>query len=167
MLTICKLLNTFAAFVAGLLGGTFIILSFFYIYPNTVSSVYDNHQLLRLGAKIDVISIANTYIVFTTFIFVTFTILMGALGMWFAKWFSVTKEKEIRENMRDFFKAIDSDSVLAEKFVKGLLEREEISDRLQKLVVARVEEEIKARESEGAPIDFKSDTVDGGDNDES
>lgn len=167
MLTICKLLNTFAAFVAGLLGGMFIVLSFIYVIPDTVSVLHDKHQLLRLGAKTDVISIANTYIVFTTFIFVMFTIVMGALGIWFSRWFSMTKEKEIRESMSDFFRAIDSDSVLAGKFVKGLLENDEISDMLRRLVDAKVQEEIKTREPEGGLIDFTRALEENGDNDES
>jgi len=162
MSSIFRVLNILAAFIAGLLGGMLIML-----LGHPITKLFQSsNPLLGANNASEVISVANTYIVFTTFIFVLITILVTGAGIWFSKWFSITKEKEIRENMRDFFEAIDGDSKLSGKFVKELFEHREISDLLHKLVQARVEEEINARKSEDGDIDFTDEIIDSDDNDE-
>jgi len=114
----------------------------------------------------EVIAVANTYIVFTTFIFVIITIILTAIGVGFAKWFGISKEKEIKENMRDLFEHIHSDSEVAKKFVKELFSNREISGHLQSLVEAKVEEEKKSLSvDDDADLDFMSDLVKRGKND--
>lgn len=157
MKSLFSILNIFTAFVSGILGGVFIML----LGHPIVRLFQGDNPLLGADTASEVISVANTYIVFTTFIFVLITILVTGAGIWFSKWFSITKEKEIRENMRDFFDSIDSDSKLCERFVKELFEHREIAGLLHKLVQARVEEEISLRESERAEgVDFTNDILD-------
>nr|VFK49282.1 MAG: hypothetical protein BECKTC1821E_GA0114239_11693 [Candidatus Kentron sp. TC]VFK49568.1 MAG: hypothetical protein BECKTC1821D_GA0114238_10818 [Candidatus Kentron sp. TC]VFK65189.1 MAG: hypothetical protein BECKTC1821F_GA0114240_11703 [Candidatus Kentron sp. TC] len=104
-----------------------------------------NNPLLGAKNAQDIMAIANTYIVFTTFIFVLLTIAITGAGIWFARWFGISKEKEIRENMRDFFEEIDSDSKLSKRFAKELFKHKEISNELHRLVQSRVESELAQR----------------------
>ena len=61
----------------------------------------------------------------------------------------MTKDKEIRENIRDIFSSLDNDSQLAKWFVKELFEHKEIADSLHKLVQAKVDSEIRVIKEEG------------------
>ncbi|MBK5929074.1 hypothetical protein [Halochromatium salexigens] len=141
MKTLFSTINLFGGFLAGLLGGLF----------------QSNNALLNPQNGSDVIAVANTYIVFTTFIFVLMTIIVTGAGIYFSKWFGISKEKEIRENMQDLFESLNRDPVLSDRFVKELFEHKSVSDTLHKLVQARVEDEINLRTSEKEDaIDFSS-----------
>lgn len=137
-------INIFASFLAGLLGGLAIVLL---AHPIAALFQKDN-LLLSASSGSDVIAVANTYIVFTTFIFVLITIIVTGTGIWFSKWFGLSKDHEIRENMRELFECLESDDALAQKFVKNLFENRAISDLLHKLVQVRVEDEIRERNIE-------------------
>jgi len=89
---------------------------------------------------------ANTYIVYTTFIFVVITLLVTAVGLYFAKWFGAVKEREIQDNMHDFFFNLNTDSTLADSFTKKLFKHTATKERLESLVDAKVKDEIKNRE---------------------
>lgn len=144
MKSLFKTINLFCSFLAGLLGGMFIIL----LAHPIVKLFQANNPLLNPESGSDVIAVANTYIVFTTFIFVLITIIVTGGGIWFSKWFGLSKDQEIRENMRELFECIDSDDALAQNFVKRLFEHREIADLLHQLVQARVQDEIKERDIE-------------------
>ena len=76
MKPIFAILNMFAAFVSGILGGMLIML-----LGHPIVKLFQNgNPLLGAGSASDVISVANTYIVFTTFIFVLITILVRQLS---------------------------------------------------------------------------------------
>lgn len=151
-------INIFASFLAGLLGGLAIVL-----LAHPIAALFQRDNLI-LGASSgsDVIAVANTYIVFTTFIFVLITIIVTGTGIWFSKWFGLSKDHEIRENMRELFECLESDSALSQKFVKSLFENNAISELLHKLVQARVEDEIRERNTDkDSGVDFSDDLSQG------
>jgi hypothetical protein len=141
-------------FIAGVLGGLLVML-----LGHPIAEIFQqDNPLIYSASGSDVIAVANTYIVFTTFIFVLITIIVTGLGIWFTKWFGLTKHQEIRENMHDFFHQLDKDSELANRFVKSLFDHKEISDLLHQVVQARVESEVKSRTGESDEnIDFSND----------
>nr|VFK27972.1 MAG: hypothetical protein BECKMB1821I_GA0114274_100552 [Candidatus Kentron sp. MB]VFK74487.1 MAG: hypothetical protein BECKMB1821H_GA0114242_100552 [Candidatus Kentron sp. MB] len=126
MKSILGVINIFFGFIAGLLGGAAVML-----FSHPIVKIINGDNPL-LGAKDipDVIAIANTYIVFTTFIFVLLTIAITGAGIWFARWFGISKDREIRDNMYELSTKLHSDSDLAEKFIKELFSHEEISNKI-------------------------------------
>ena len=154
MRTFYGTIGLLGGFLAGLLGGMLIML-----LGHPIASLFQrDNPLLGANGGSDVIAVANTYIVFTTFIFVLITIIVTGTGIWFTKWFGLTKHQEIRENMQDFFQNLDEDSQLANRFVKELFEHKEVSNLLHKLVQSRVESELASRSGEDSEcIDFSED----------
>jgi hypothetical protein len=130
---IFKYVSLFTAFVAGGLGGLLVSTYFTGRIFSGRSAVIPNGS--------DVISVANTYIVFITFIFVVITIFITGIGLYFTKWFGITKDREIRESMMEFFQKIDSDEKFAISFVKMLLENKIVSTNIQKIIAERVASE--------------------------
>jgi len=146
MAKIIKILNftglLCVAYLAGLLGGlTFDLFQ-------DAAAAHSRHTSPASWAvsSSDVMATANTYIVYTTFIFVVITLLVTAVGLYFAKWFGAVKEREIQDNMHDFFFNLNTDSTLADSFTKKLFKHTATKERLESLVDAKVKDEIKNRE---------------------
>lgn len=151
MKTLLGTINIFFGFLAGALGGMLMML----LAHPIVEIFQPDNPLIKPESGSDVIAVANTYIVFTTFIFVVITIVITGAGLWFTKWFGLSKEKEIRENMRDFFESLNEDSKLCDRFVRELFEHKQISDLLHKLVQVRVKSELSnIGADEDEKIDF-------------
>ena len=91
MKSIFETINLFVSFTAGLLGGAAVML----LAHPIVKILNGSNPLLGAKNVPDVMAIANTYIVFTTFIFVLLTIAITGAGIWFARWFGISKEKEL------------------------------------------------------------------------
>nr|VFJ72045.1 MAG: hypothetical protein BECKFM1743A_GA0114220_106183 [Candidatus Kentron sp. FM]VFJ72791.1 MAG: hypothetical protein BECKFM1743C_GA0114222_106712 [Candidatus Kentron sp. FM]VFK19641.1 MAG: hypothetical protein BECKFM1743B_GA0114221_106342 [Candidatus Kentron sp. FM] len=151
MKTIFITINLFASFLAGLLGALALML-----LGHPIARLFQSQNpLINTQNASDVIAVANTYIVFTSFIFIMFTLIVAGLGLWFARWFSITKDKEITENLHTLFDALHANSQLADRFAKKLFEHEEISNKLHKLVQIRVERELEQRTlKSGETLDF-------------
>lgn len=116
MNTLFSTATLIGGFVAGMLGGFFILL-----VGHPIASMFQkDNPLISSASGSDVIAVANTYIVFITLIFVLITLFITVAGIWFSKQFAIRKDKEIKDNMHDLFESLNKDGKLAKKFVKGL-----------------------------------------------
>lgn len=59
---------------------------------------------IKVAEESNAISIANTYIVFTTIIFVGITVVLAIVGYVFTQQFAATKEDQLRQLTADFKK---------------------------------------------------------------
>ena len=94
------------------------------------------------------IAVANTYIVYTTFILVIIAILITLVGIWFSREFSLTKDKEIKENMYEFLEKLGSESQLADRFITELFKHKDISTKIISIAKSRLEIELKQASTE-------------------
>nr|VFJ78690.1 MAG: hypothetical protein BECKFW1821C_GA0114237_11972 [Candidatus Kentron sp. FW] len=155
------IITSLCCFISGLVGGLSALM-----LVDPMSKIFDGHrQIAAANTAADVVSIANTYIVFTTFIFVTITVVITAVGLWFAKSFSISKDEEIRESMRGFFETLYSDSKLADKFVKYLSKNDSISNRINAIVEERLQTELK-QQKEKTSSTISQDSIEGAKDDD-
>nr|VFK52559.1 MAG: hypothetical protein BECKTC1821D_GA0114238_11913 [Candidatus Kentron sp. TC] len=126
--------SVFISVISGASGGLLLIL-----IGHPLSKLFLPGESQSPNAS-DVISIANTYIVFTTFIFVMITIMIAISSMWFSKWFGSTKDKEIRENQRELLDKLESDPKLADTFISTLLKQQKVEKRVKSVVEPIIDE---------------------------
>lgn len=94
------------------------------------------------------ISIANTYIVFTTFIFVAFTVLLTIVGYVLAQTFStnaVAHHSDAIEKIKD---CISNDDEKATQVLEALLSSPQVQGKLSKVIREKVIEELEARRAD-------------------
>lgn len=63
-----------------------------------------------------------------------FTIAITGAGIWFARWFGITKDKEIRESQRELLEKMESDPKLADTFISTLLKQQKVEKRVKSVV---------------------------------
>lgn len=80
--------------------------------------------------KGDAISIANTYIVFISIIFILFTIAITIDGYIFAKIFTIEKKREIHQNIVIISNQLKHDKETRDVFIDELLNNSAIIDKI-------------------------------------
>jgi len=93
----------------------------------------------------DAVSIANTYIVFTTIIFVGVTVLLAVAGYVFTQHFSSTKSSQEREILDELKEKVKTDEQVGIKLTTKLLENPDVKRHLSRLLNLKVDEIIRAR----------------------
>ena len=86
----------------------------------------------------DAIAIANTYIVFTTIIFVGFTVILGVMGYALTHQLSASRqshEKDLFEGMKD---KLESDENWGIDFSKAVLKNPDVLRHLEKVLSEKV-----------------------------
>ena len=73
-------------------------------------------------------SVANTYIVFTTFLFVAATVGLVIVGYWFAHQFSVSKEEQLDRLYDEIRIGCSSDPKLGKALAEAILKNPKVSD---------------------------------------
>ena len=101
---------------------------------------HDDYQSYNNKCASDVIAIANTYIIYTTLVLVIIAIIATLAGVWFAKQFSLSREKEIRESAEDFFSEINSNSQFSDRFVKKLFANKSILRKIESAADTSIEQ---------------------------
>jgi len=96
----------------------------------------------------DALSIANTYIVFTSFIFVGFTVVLGLAGYVFTQQFTSHRMAQESQAIEDLTERLKSDDALAIKLLSVMLENREVQDKLDTSLRAKVAEVLTARRSD-------------------
>lgn len=94
---------------------------------------------------IDGVAIANTYIVFTTFLFVGFTVLLAVAGILFAQEFSRSKESHLLEALEHMCGGIHKDEKLSTKLVESILGSVEGRRFLEEKLESKIDELITQR----------------------
>ncbi|AYR25793.1 hypothetical protein RC54_19110 [Herbaspirillum rubrisubalbicans] len=80
----------------------------------------------------DAISIANTYIVFTTIIFVAITVFLAVAGLWFTQQFATSKETQIHHLILDIqAKLKENKDDFGVKMVNAAFENPDVSRHIQ------------------------------------
>nr|VFK79038.1 MAG: hypothetical protein BECKSD772D_GA0070982_103320 [Candidatus Kentron sp. SD] len=139
LLKLFRKINLFNSYIAGVLGGITIIL---------IPKLFNYDDSSTNTSCSDVIAVANTYIVYTTFILVIIAILITLVGIWFSREFSLTKDKEIKENMYEFLEKLGSESQLADRFITELFKHKDISTKIISIAKSRLEIELKQASTE-------------------
>ena len=97
---------------------------------------------------IDAISIANTYIVFISIIFILFTIAVTIGGYIFAKIFSTEKIKEIHQNIVIISNQLKTNVETRELFIDELLKDESFIDHVKENVRRIIKQDEESLEEE-------------------
>jgi len=94
----------------------------------------------------DAISIANTYIVFTTIIFVGFSVFLAIAGFIFTHQFSTTKEDQFSHLIRELgTKLKENEDDFGIKFIKKSLENPDVKNYLHEKLNTKLEQLIQER----------------------
>lgn len=126
---------------------TFVLGSF----TGGFSAILFLNYMSRIGSPVaipvaaDATSIANTYIVFTTFIFVGFTVVLGMAGYVFTQQFTSHREAQERQAISDLQGRLEKDGELAIDLLKSTLENEEAIAFLQGALQAKINQVLDAR----------------------
>lgn len=99
-------------------------------------------------APADAVAIANTYIVFTTLIFVGVTVLLAVAGYVFTQHFSATKHSQEREILDELKDRISTDEQLGVKLANAMLENSDVKRHLRRVLFIKVQELIQAQAAE-------------------
>lgn len=100
----------------------------------------------------DAISIANTYIVFTTIIFVGFTVVLGIAGYVFTQQFSAAKKAQEDQIIDELRSRLGGDEKLAISLLDTLLENSDVKAYFVDLLENKVDELIAERVSDSQAI---------------
>nr|VFK60573.1 MAG: hypothetical protein BECKTUN1418D_GA0071000_11302 [Candidatus Kentron sp. TUN] len=91
----------------------------------------------------DAISVANTYIVFTTIIFVAATVILVVIGFSFAKQFADSKDLQLEKLFGDILLEIESDDKRGKTLAKTLLENEYVINRIDELLDSKMQSKFR------------------------
>jgi len=131
----------FLTFTAGLFIGAFFATAGM-LFANFIQGA----MVLKNLKGCDPISMANTYIVFVTFIFVAFTAFITVFALWFSRWLHKNKEEEIKDNLTSIAQVITSEKN-RETFARKIFESSEfttiIKERVREIVVQVADDEIR------------------------
>ena len=135
------------------------------------------HWLQPLSVKIegtgDAISVANTYIVFTTIIFVGFTVVLGIASYVFTQQFSASKETNEIRILEDLKIRLKDNESLSLNLIKIIMENEAVKAHVTDILESKVNQLVTDKVTEleltvGAEFKDMANnlTIDGGNADE-
>jgi hypothetical protein len=104
---------------------------------------YFGHPLQVVAA--DAVSIANTYIVYTTFVIAAVAALLGIAGLIFTEHFSMEKDAHIENAFKALLMELNTDEDKAVKFVKELMKNPEVVQSVSDSVNGKLDEIVAAR----------------------
>ncbi|MES2069255.1 MAG: hypothetical protein V4488_02830 [Pseudomonadota bacterium] len=121
-----------AGLLSGLFGGILSgVVSFV-----AINSFSKSSQISSLG---DAISVANTYIVFTTIIFVATTIFLAVAGLWFTYQFASSKELQTTHLMKELEeRLVENKDDMGIKFIDAALKNADVSRHLQEKIENKI-----------------------------
>lgn len=114
-----------------------------------VMSIVNYRPLNNAITGSDSIAIANTFMVFVTFIVVVGTVAITVAGIVYSNWFSKQKVAVIRENMNEVVEALLKEKNLKDEVLLEILKQ----PKIKKLIENHIEELTS-----GMRNDFKSET---------
>lgn len=128
--SLCKLKDAsrfiktvFIALISGIFGGVFSIWIFFRLCPPSV-----------IIQQSDAISVANTFIVFTTLMFVIATIGVSIYGVWVAKSSAREKTVVMNEHIDDVISKICANKEYLSNFSQAALKNEVFLDSITNII---------------------------------
>lgn len=127
-----RLVKIFALLFAGFVGGA--------MSPWIIGWI----NRAKVEATGDAISIANTYIVFTTIIFVGVTVILAVAGYVFTQQFSASKGAQEREILDELKVKIKEDEKAGISLANAILENNDVRRHLEKKISEKVDELIRS-----------------------
>lgn len=91
----------------------------------------------------DAVSIANTYIVFTTIIFVGFTVVLGVAGYVFTQQFSTSKETQIEHLIKELEERLRDEQDFGISFIEKVLDNKDVIRHANAKFEAKISQIIK------------------------
>lgn len=86
------------------------------------------------------ITIANTYIVFITVIFIGVTVVLAIVGYVFTQEFSTRKDMQVSQLFSDLKQLISTDEEKARKFVEAILENKASVSLIDDMLISKIKE---------------------------
>lgn len=96
----------------------------------------------------DAVSIANTYIVFTTIIFVGITVVLALAGYVLTQQFSATKQSQESQLIDELKDKVKNDEKVGIALANGILDNGDVKRHVDTLIHAKVDELLRAKLSE-------------------
>jgi hypothetical protein len=123
---------------------------------------------IALPSTGDAVSIANTYIVFTTIIFVGFTVVLGVAGYVFSQQFATSKEMHEDRLIQDLKLKLQDNEKISWDIIQAALDNEAIKLRLTETLENKVNQIVTDKVTEleltaGSDFNEMSGSIDGGD----
>jgi len=131
-----KFYKTFAILMMGFIGGSLSPWVIGWIRSNTVPNPGD------------AVSIANTYIVFTTIIFVGVTLVVAIAGYVFSQQFAASKRSQENQIIEDLRDQIKTDEKLGIKLANSILENPDTSRHIDMMITSKIGELIQEKKSD-------------------
>lgn len=126
-------------FVGGVVGG---------LIGGLVAFAIVNHfGRLAAVSSSDAVSIANTYIVYTTFVIASVALLLTIAGLIFTQHFAVEKEMHIAHAFSCVLELVRSDDEKAIELVKHAMENPGVVQHVSEALQVKLQQEIDARRS--------------------
>jgi len=125
--------------LGGFLGG---------IVASVVAFAAINHYSTPIKvAGADAVSIANTYIVYTTFVIAAVAALLGIAGLIFTEHFSMEKDAHVENAFRALLAQLTTDEDKAVKFVKELMKNSEVVQSVNYSINEKINEIVAQRKA--------------------
>jgi predicted PurR-regulated permease PerM len=102
-------------------------------------------KAVQVPSPSDAISIANTYIVFTTIIFVGVTVILAIAGYVFTQQFSASKQSQETLLVEELKEKIKSDERVGTKLAQAILDNPDVQRHLEKILLSKLDELLQAR----------------------
>lgn len=102
----------------------------------------------------DAVSVANTFIIFTTLIFVGFTVILGVAGYIFTQQFATAKELQIRHLISELEEMLRKGDSFGVTFIEQSMKNPDVVRRLETVLEEKVkslileENHVKQKEAE-------------------
>ncbi|MCZ4331068.1 hypothetical protein [Castellaniella denitrificans] len=90
-------------------------------------------------APSDAVSVANTYIVFTTLIFTGFAVAVGVMGYLFTQQFTATKHAQLAEALEDLCRKIATEEQKGTKLLESLMGNDDVRQHLDEMLKSKVD----------------------------
>jgi hypothetical protein len=100
---------------------------------------------VSVGSPGDAVSIANTYIVFTTIIFVGFTVVLGVAGYVFTQQFSTTKEMQTGHLIKEVEDRLRDDADFGVSFIEKVMSNPDVIRHVDCMLAAKIMQLLKDR----------------------
>lgn len=113
----------------------------------------------------DAVSIANTYIVFTTIIFVGFTVVLGVAGYVFTQQFSTSKETHENRILDELKNRLKESDTLSKDLIQIIMDNESVKAHVTETLESKVNQVVndKLTEKEFSESSGSLSDIDGGD----
>ena len=99
----------------------------------------------RIDLASDAISIANTYIVFTTIIFVGFTVVLGVAGYVFTQQFSSSKEAQTNHLIKELEERLRTDQGFGIAFIDKAMDNPDVIRHVSCKLEGKIKELLKEK----------------------